>query len=256
MSSGVLAGKAGRTGTPAALSVVDLHSYYGSSHVVKGLSFEVGPGRGMAILGRNGAGKSTTLRSVMGLVDKTTGSIRIDGVEVHRETPYRRARRGLALVFEDRRIFPDLTVAQNLEIPSAKTAQPHLSLDDIFDMFPLLSDMRARSGGTLSGGEQQMLAIARAVKAQPTVLLLDEPSEGLAPKIVEDLVVRIKSLREQLALSIVVAEHKQWFSREVTESVGVLASESGSMVFHGSWSDFDAHPEVTERYLSIGAADD
>lgn len=243
------------TDSQTALSVVDLHSYYGSSHVVKGLSFDVAPGQGMAILGRNGAGKSTTLRSLMGLLDKTTGSIRVNGVELHGRAPHQRARQGLALVFEERRIFPGLTVAQNLRVPSKKTAQSHLSLDDIFDMFPLLAGMKDQDGGTLSGGEQQMLAIARAVKPRPSVLLLDEPSEGLAPKIVEDLVIRIKTLREQLALAIVVAEHKQWFSREVTENVGVLASESGSMVFHDSWPNFDAQPDITERFLSVGTSD-
>lgn len=254
MTSGVLAKETSRAGTPAALSVVDLHSYYGSSHVVRGLSFDVAPGGGMAILGRNGAGKSTTMLSLMGLLDRTTGSVRMHGAEIQKEAAYRRARRGLALVFEDRRIFPGLSVAQNLDIPSVKTAKPHLTLTEIFDMFPMLADMRARDGGTLSGGEQQMLAIARAVKAKPSVLLLDEPSEGLAPKIVEQLVASIKGLREQLSLVVVVAEHKQWFSREVTESVGVLASESGSMVFHDRWSEFDAHPEVADRYLSLGSS--
>lgn len=256
MTSDSFADNTAHTETPTALSVVDLHSYYGSSHVVKGLSFDVAPGEGMAILGRNGAGKSTTMRSLMGLLDKTTGSIRVNGVEMHRQAPHQRARQGLALVFEERRIFPGLTVAQNLGVPSKKTAQPHLALDEIFDMFPLLAGMRDRDGGTLSGGEQQMLAIARAVKARPSVLLLDEPSEGLAPKIVEDLVIRIKTLREQLALAVIVAEHKQWFSREVTETVGVLASESGSMVFHDDWPNFDAQPDITERYLSVGATDD
>jgi ABC-type branched-subunit amino acid transport system ATPase component len=253
MTAGKLAQDAQGATPPAALSVGDLHAYYGSSHVVKGLSFDVAPGHGMAILGRNGAGKSTTMRSVMGLIDKTAGIVRMNGVEVQREPSYRRARRGLALVFEDRRIFPGLSVAQNLEIPSGKTAHAHLTLADVFDMFPMLADMRARDGGTLSGGEQQMLAIARAVKARPSVLLLDEPSEGLAPRIVEELIDSIKGLREQLSLAVVVAEHKQWFSREVTESVGVLASESGSMVFQGRWNDFDAHPEVAERYLSLGS---
>lgn len=205
---------------------------------------------------RNGAGKSTTLRSLMGLVEKTTGSILLNGIEVSRQAAHQRARNGLALVFEERRIFPGLTVAQNLGVPSKKSARAHLSIDEVFDMFPLLAGMRHRDGGTLSGGEQQMLAIARAVKARPSVLLLDEPSEGLAPKIVEDLVVRIKTLREQLAVAVVVAEHKQWFSREVTETVGVLASESGSMVFHDSWQNFDARPEITDRYLSAGASDE
>ena len=243
----------GNTGVPpAAFAVSDLHAYYGSSHVVQGLDFEVPRASGMAILGRNGAGKSTTLRSVMGLLSKTTGKVLLNGAEVQREAPYERARRGLALVFEDRRIFPGLTVSQNLEMPSQKSAQKHLSLDETYDMFPLLADMRSRDGGRLSGGEQQMLAIARAVRARPSVLLLDEPSEGLAPTIVEDLVDIIKDLRRQLSLTVVVAEHKQWFSREVTETVGVLASESGTMVFKGSWAAFDDQPDVAERYLSLG----
>lgn len=254
MTADMMTQKTRGAAAPAALSVTDLHAYYGSSHVVKGLSFDVAPGHGMAILGRNGAGKSTTMRSVMGLLDRTSGTVRMHGVEVQREAAYRRARRGLALVFEDRRIFPGLTVEQNLDIPSSRTERPQLSSAEIFDMFPMLGDMRARDGGTLSGGEQQLLAIARAVKARPSVLLLDEPSEGLAPRIVEELMQSIKGLREQLSLAVVVAEHKQWFSREVTESVGVLASESGSMVYQGTWDDFDARPEIAERYLSLGSA--
>jgi branched-chain amino acid transport system ATP-binding protein len=247
------AGGPAEPGVPA-LEVVDLQSHYGRSHVVRGIHFEVQPGSGMALLGRNGAGKSTTMRSLMGLLDRSTGQVRLNGQEIHGDPPYTRARRGLALVFEDRRIIPGLSVAENLSLPSQRGANKHLSLDEIYDMFPLLAKLRSRDGGTLSGGEQQMLAIARAVKPQPSVLLLDEPSEGLAPKIVEELVERIKDLRRLLSLAIVVAEHKQWFSREVTETMGVLASESGSMVFQGSWSDFDAHPEVAERYLSLGAS--
>jgi branched-chain amino acid transport system ATP-binding protein len=240
-------------GVPA-LEVVDLQSYYGRSHVVRGIHFDVQPGSGMALLGRNGAGKSTTMRSLMGLLDRSTGQVRLGGQDVHGQPPYVRARRGLALVFEDRRIIPGLSVSENLNLPSRRSAGEHLSLDEIYDMFPLLARLRSRDGGTLSGGEQQMLAIARAVRPKPSVLLLDEPSEGLAPKIVEELVVRIKDLRRLLSLAIVVAEHKQWFSREVTETMGLLASESGRMVFQGSWSDFDAHPEVADRYLSLGSS--
>lgn len=235
------------------LEVHNLHAYYGRSHVVRGLDFTIPLGHGMALLGRNGAGKSTTMKSIMGLLARSTGAVVLHGEEVHREAPQKRARRGLALVFEDRRIFPNLTITENLQIPSKGSRAP-LSLDEIFAMFPLLADMRARPAGTLSGGEQQMLAIARAVRPRPSVLLLDEPSEGLAPKIVDDLVERIKHLRKQLDLTVLVAEHKQWFSREVTETVGVLASESGGMVFQGTWADFDAQPEIQERYLSLGAA--
>ncbi|TQN42804.1 amino acid/amide ABC transporter ATP-binding protein 2 (HAAT family) [Blastococcus colisei] len=256
MSTEAIQGQSATEPGSVAFALGDLHAYYGSSHVVKGLNFEVGRGHGMAILGRNGAGKSTTLRSGMGLLAKTTGTVMLNGTDVQRESPYKRARRGLALVFEDRRIFPGLTVTQNLEVPSQKTASKQLALDDVYDMFPLLAGMRTRDAGRLSGGEQQMLAIARAVRARPSVLLLDEPSEGLAPRIVEDLVDTIKDLRRQLSLTIVVAEHKQWFSREVTETVGVLASESGTMVFQGRWDEFDAHPEVAERYLSLGTNHD
>lgn len=241
--------------TEPALAVSDLHSYYGRSHVVRGLNFQVPPGHGMALLGRNGAGKSTTLRSIMGLLAKTTGSVSLNGRDVGSDPPHSRARRGLALVFEDRRIFPGLSVSENIELASRKSEQEHLSLDEIYDMFPMLAGLRSRDGGTLSGGEQQMLSIARAVRPRPTVLLMDEPSEGLAPRIVEDLVVRIRDLRRELSLAIVVAEHKQWFSREVTEAVGVLASEAGNMVFQGNWADFDADPEVADRYLSLGSSD-
>lgn len=254
MSTAAMQDSGGVAVAPAAFAVNDLHAYYGSSHVVKGLDFEVPRGHGMALLGRNGAGKSTTLKSAMGLLPKTTGRVLLDGDEVQRQPSYERARRGLALVFEDRRIFPELTVSQNLAIPSQKSKEKHLSLDELYDMFPLLASMRSRDGGRLSGGEQQMLAIARAIRARPSVLLLDEPSEGLAPKIVDDLVETIKDLRRQLSLTVVVAEHKQWFSREVTETVGVLASESGTMVFQGSWADFDAHPDVADRYLSLGSS--
>lgn len=236
-----------------ALRVDDLHCYYGQSHIVRGLSLELPAGHGMALLGRNGAGKSTTMKGIAGLLARTEGSVHLDGEDVSKVPVHQRARRGLALVFEERRVFAGLTVSENLQV-AAKGAQDPLTLSEIFDMFPLLADFRARDAGTLSGGEQQMLAIARAVRPRPTVLLLDEPSEGLAPKIVDDLMVRIKDLRKQLGLSVIVAEHKQWFSREVTESMGVLASESGSMVFQGSWTDFDADPGIADRYLSLGKA--
>ena len=245
----------GRGRVPAealALQVEDLHCYYGKAHVVRGLDFSVGAGQGMALLGRNGAGKSTTMKAVMGLLLGTAGRVHLHGKSLAADSAHARARQGLALVFEDRRVFPGLTVSENLQI-AKKGASTPLTLDEVYDMFPLLADMRERDAGTLSGGEQQMLAIARAVRPRPTVLLLDEPSEGLAPKIVDDLVVRIQQLRQQLGLAVVVAEHKQWFSREVTETMAVLASESGRTVFHGAWADFDERPEVAERYLSLGA---
>lgn len=239
----------------SALTVENLHCYYGQSHVVRGLDLAIPAGHGMALLGRNGAGKSTTMKGIAGLLSRATGTVRLAGKDVTHQTAYRRARHGLALVFEERRVFAGLSVEENLGV-AAKGGGDPIPLDDIFDMFPLLADFRARDAGTLSGGEQQMLAIARAVRPKPSVLLLDEPSEGLAPKIVEDLILRIKELRKQLGVTVLVAEHKQWFSREVTESMGVLASESGGMVFQGSWDEFDAHPEVADRYLSLGHAND
>lgn len=236
------------------LSVKDLHGYYGNSHVIRGLTFDVARGGGLALLGRNGAGKSTTMRALMGLLDACPGSIELDGEGIDTQPTHRRAKRGISLVFEDRRVIPGLTVEENIELAAWRAKTELLSNDDIYATFPKLADLRAREASHLSGGEQQMLAIARAIKVKPLVLLLDEPSEGLAPRIVEDLVGSIGRLRHDLGVAVVVAEHKQWFSREVTDRLGVLAAESGQMVFSGTWDDFDAHPHIAETYLSLGSA--
>ena len=236
------------------LRVEDLHGYYDKSHVIRGVSFEIAPGGGMALLGRNGAGKTTTMRAVMGLLSAAPGIVEVDGERVDHRPVHARAKRGLALVFEDRRVIPGLTVEQNIELPAWRSSGELISNDDIYEIFPKLGDIRARDAGHLSGGEQQMLAIGRAIKVRPRVLLLDEPSEGLAPRIVEDLVESIQRLRRDLDVAILVAEHKQWFSREVAEGVGVVSSQAGRLVFNGTWSQFDAHPEIANTHLSLGSA--
>lgn len=233
------------------LVVSDVDAYYGTSRAIQGLGFEVASGTGLTLLGRNGAGKTTTFRAIMGLMQRATGRVELDGEDISGLRPFQRARRGLGLVFEDRRVFPDLTVEQNLALgtQSAGDREP-ASLEDIYALFPRLRDRLAQRAGTLSGGEMQALAIARAVRGRPKVLMLDEPSEGLAPLLVDRLITEIQTLRASFGLTTVVAEHKQWFARECTEAVAVL--NTGRLVFIGSWEEFDANSEELERHLTVG----
>ena len=205
------------------LQVADLNSHYGPAHILFDVALEVGEGEVVALLGRNGAGKSTTFRSIVGLVEHRTGRIVFEGKDVSREPTHAIVRRGLGYVPEERRIFTDLTVDENLEVgrqPMRPNA-PHWTREKLFTLFPNLGEMRNRPGGRMSGGEQQMLTIARTLMGNPSLVLLDEPSEGLSPKIVEQMVEAILTMKQE-GVSIVVSEQNLHFARLISDRAYII----------------------------------
>jgi branched-chain amino acid transport system ATP-binding protein len=214
----------------ALLETHDLHTAYGLSRVLFGVSLEVRAGECVCLLGRNGVGKSTTMRSIMGLTPPQSGRVRFNGTDITGWAPYRIARAGLGFVPEDRRIFADLTVWENLDVARRTAAATGFTLERVFDLFPKLRELTDRQGGHLSGGEQQMLTIARTLMGNPQLLLLDEPSEGLAPIVVDHLRDQIARLRRE-GLTILLAEQNTEFSLSLADRVYVL--EKGSIKFSG-----------------------
>jgi len=236
-------------GTTKTLEVQNLSAYWGTARAVEDVSFSVGSSEGIALLGRNGMGKSTTLRSLLGVGPRVEGGILMDGKDITGMASHRRARAGMSLVFEDRKVLPHITVEENIRMGQrAASGRTAPTVDEVYGGFPLLADLRNRIAGNLSGGEQQMLVLARAVTSAPRVLLLDEPVEGLAPVVVEQLVEAIRWVRTNLDLALVVAEHKLWFTRQCTERVLVLVD--GSVEFEGTWEDFDSDTRV-EGFLTV-----
>ena len=215
----------------ALLEARDLHTAYGLSRVLFGVSIDVAAGECVCLLGRNGVGKSTTMRSIMGLTPPQAGRVLFKGTDITGWAPYRVARAGIGFVPEDRRIFADLTVWENLDV-ARRTAvgDGAFTLDRVFDLFPKLRELTGRQGGHLSGGEQQMLTIARTLMGNPELLLLDEPSEGLAPIVVDHLREQIARLKHE-GLTILLAEQKTDFSLSHADRVYVL--EKGSLRFSG-----------------------
>ena len=211
----------------ALLDVHEIHTAYGLSRVLFGISVDVRPGECVCLLGRNGVGKSTTMRSIIGLTPPQAGRVTWKGTDITGWPPYRVARAGIGFVPEDRRIFADLTVWENLDV--ARKPGPW-SVERVFDLFPKLRDLSSRNGGYLSGGEQQMLTIARTLMGNPELLLLDEPSEGLAPLVVDHLLEQIARLKRE-GLTILLAEQNVEFSLALAERVYVL--EKGSIRFSG-----------------------
>lgn len=232
------------------LEVDNLHAYYGDSHILHGVSLRSYPG-GVALLGRNGAGKSTLLKSIMGAGPRTTGAIRFGDQSIARLPVHRRVQLGLALVPEDRRIFPHLTVAGNLSIARDSSPSPDRAhdLDWAYRAFPMLEPLKNRPGAHLSGGQQQLLAVARALIGRPHFMLLDEPTEGLAPVIVEDLAQRVSTVVQEQGAGLLLAEQNIWFARQCTSHVYLI--DSGAIVFDGDWQEFDHRPEIRERYLGV-----
>jgi branched-chain amino acid transport system ATP-binding protein len=233
----------------AKLSVAGLNAAYGRAHILFDVSLEVGAGQALALIGRNGAGKSTTLRAILGLIANRSGAIIFDDADVSRLAPYEIARRGLGYVPEDRRIFFDLTVEENLEVgrQSPRVGAPRWTAERLFEIFPNLRETRARLGGRLSGGEQQMLAIARTLMGNPSLVLLDEPSEGLAPKIVEQMIAAILEMKRE-GLSLLISEQNLHFARLVADRVAVI--EKGRIRFAGTMGEFDARPDIRDAYLA------
>jgi ABC-type branched-subunit amino acid transport system ATPase component len=234
---------------PPLLQLEDIHTFYGKSHIIQGVSFNVQAQECVALLGRNGAGKTTTLRSVIGLVPPRGGRIVFNGKPINGLKPHEISRRGIGYVPEDRQIFASLTVLENLTISiQPKRAAGPWNLDRVFAVLPSLADRRKNRGSQLSGGEQQMLSIARALMTNPEILLLDEPSEGLAPLIVEKLLEMIQSLK-QGGLTIVLVEQDVEATRGVADRYCIL--QQGQLVYQGDHAEFWSRPELQEKFLGV-----
>jgi len=230
------------------LEVEDLHAYYGKSHVLQGISFHVASGEIVSLLGRNGAGRSTTIRTIMGQV-RSTGSIRFKGERIETLKPHEIARRGLGYVPEDREIFPGITVRENLLLgikPGARRSR--WSLDDMFEIFPLLRDRADAPGAVLSGGEQQMLTICRTLMGDPELIMVDEPTEGLAPM----MVALVRALLEKIAargVAILMIEQKLTIALAISHRVYVMGH--GRIVFEGTPEALRAAGEVRKEWLEV-----
>jgi branched-chain amino acid transport system ATP-binding protein len=234
---------------PALLEVADIHTYYGTSHVLFGVSLEVQPGEVVALLGRNGVGKTTTLHSIMGVTPPRQGSIRFRGQEIARKRPYQVARLGISLVPAGRRIFPTLSVRENLEIAHNAPAEGghNWTLAEIYDFFPRLKERETHRGSQLSGGEQQMLAIGRALLGNPDFLLLDEPAEGLSPLVVQLLRDILRRLRDT-GLTMLVCEQNLAFALAVSDRGYIL--DKGEVKYAGPVADLRHDPEA-RSYLAF-----
>ena len=232
------------------LNVDRINVFYGTSQVLFNLSFDVQPGETLALLGRNGAGKSTTMKTIAGVLKAKSGDITLNDASITQRPSHLIARAGIGFVPEDRQIFPDLTVQDNLDIAIKRGAkgQDDWSLDRVYSMLPLLEPLKDRLGGQLSGGEQQMLTVGRALMGNPDVLLLDEPSEGLAPIMVQKIGDLIHALK-QLGKTIVLAEQNLHFCLGLADRAVVI--DKGMDVFCGTIAELNTNADIKQRYLSV-----
>ncbi len=237
------------------LDVRALCAWYGAAQILFGVELHVGRGEVVALMGRNGAGKSTTLKALMGMLDKRSGTLSFMGRDISRSSPHQVAQRGLGFVPEDRRIFTDLTVEENLEVgrqPARRwpdgSAAPSWTPRRLYALFPNLGEMPTRPGGRMSGGEQQMLTVARTLMGNPYLVLLDEPSEGVAPVIVEQMARMIVELKGE-GVSILLSEQNMHFAELVSDRAYVL--EKGQIRFAGAMTELAANDEVRRAYLSV-----
>jgi branched-chain amino acid transport system ATP-binding protein len=232
------------------LAVHDVHAYYGRAHILAGVAFEVTRGEVVVLLGRNGAGKSTTMKSIMGLVPPAAGHITFEGTDIAGRQPFEIVRLGLGYVPEDRRVFAELTVMENLEVGRRppRAGAPQWTPEKLFALFPNLARMRERPGGQMSGGEQQMLTIARTLMGNPSLVLLDEPSEGLAPVIVEQMAKTIHDLKRE-GMTVLLSEQNLHFARAVADRALII--EKGRIRFTGTMAALMADEAVRGQYLSV-----
>ncbi len=232
------------------LEVEGLDAFYGASQILFGVGLTLYEGQTVALLGRNGAGKSTTMKSIAGIVPPRRGHVRVRGKDVTSRRPHVAARAGLAYVPEDRQVFPDHSVQDNLLIASKRgpDGQDHWTIDRIWSVFPLLERLRTRTAGRLSGGEQQLLAIARALMGNPIVLLLDEPSEGLAPIIVAQIGGLLRDLRAQGA-TVLLAEQNMHFCLGIASDSVVI--DRGHIVYRAAIAELRGNDDVRRRYLAM-----
>jgi branched-chain amino acid transport system ATP-binding protein len=234
------------------LSLRDVHTYYGKSHILHGVSLEVGPGEVVGLLGRNGVGKSTTLKSVMGLAPPASGHVSFEGRDITGLAPHHLARLGIAWVPEDRRIFRLLSVMENLRTGLDRTgvddARRATLLDKVYAAFPVLRDRRDQAGGTLSGGEQQMLAIARAMMLEPKIILLDEPTEGLMPRMVSQIREIVEVLHRE-GVAILLVEQNVALTLAVSSRVYIM--EKGVVRHQAPAAELRADQAVIHQYLGV-----
>jgi len=246
----VIAGASSGTAPPPMLELADVHAYYGRAHILADVTLAVGRGEVVVLLGRNGAGKTTTLKTIIGLVPIARGEIRFGGRRIDGWPPYRIASSGLGYVPEDRRIFTELTVTQNLDVgrQPPRPGAPVWTPEKLFALFPNLAEMQHRPGGRTSGGEQQMLTIARTLMGNPSCILLDEPSEGLAPVIVDQMAAAIKELKSE-GVAVLLSEQNLRFATEVADRAYII--EKGRIRFSGTIAELAANAEVRNTYLAV-----
>ncbi|MGB5182789.1 MAG: ABC transporter ATP-binding protein [Xanthobacteraceae bacterium] len=232
--------------------VENVHTYYGKSHILHGVSLDVAPGEVVGLLGRNGVGKSTTLKTIMGLVRPSQGTVRFEGFSTNGAPPHKLARLGIAYVPEDRRIFRLLTVMENLRTGLDRNGVTEdrraMLLEKAFTYFPVLKERRTQAGGTLSGGEQQMLAIARAMMLEPKIILLDEPTEGLMPRMVSQIRNIIEVLHNE-GVAILLVEQNVPLTLEASERVYIM--EKGVVRHHCAAAELDIHHPIIKQYLGV-----
>src|SRR6056300_191525 len=232
------------------LSLQSINSFYGKAHVLRNLSFDVPRGEVVALLGRNGAGKSTTMKSIMQIVQTASGDITFQGQSISNLQSYKIAKLGVGYVPEDRRVFTDLTVMENLIVGQqpARDGAVNWTIEMLFDLFPNLAERRNNRGKALSGGEQQMLTIARTLMGNPNFVLLDEPSEGIAPVIVEQMAQVIQTLKDE-GLTVLLSEQNLHFAKAVANAVIVI--EGGEKKFDGSIEELNQNPQIKDKYLAV-----
>jgi branched-chain amino acid transport system ATP-binding protein len=232
------------------LEIGRLDAYYGRAHILQGIGFSMGRGEVLALMGRNGAGKSTTMKAVMGLVPPAGGTVTFEGRRVDGREPFEIARMGIGYVPEDRRVFSELSVMENLSVAQRppRPDAPQWTPERLFALFPNLGRMRDRAGGAMSGGEQQMLTIARTLMGNPKLVLLDEPSEGLAPVIVEQMAKTILALKAA-GLSVLISEQNLHFASNVADRATII--EKGMIRFTGTMDELKANEAIRTQYLSV-----
>jgi branched-chain amino acid transport system ATP-binding protein len=235
----------------AQLEVENIHTFYGTSHILFGVSLKVIRGECVCLLGRNGVGKTTTLKTIIGLADARQGTITYDGKDLTGLPPYEIARMGIGYVPDERLIFPDLTVRENLEIAAKEPLGSEIapwSVKRIYELFPILEPLDGSPAGYLSGGEQQMLTCGRTLMGNPSLMLLDEPVEGLAPVVVQEVTQQIKRLKKT-GLTILFAEQNIRFATEISDRAYVI--EGGRVRYEGTMAELEQQPEIKEKYLMI-----
>ncbi len=236
------------SGEPALLEVEGLNTYYGDSHILKDLSFHIGRGETVALLGRNGVGKTTTLKSLVGWVPPRSGRVTFDGRNVTGQEMMKNARMGMSLVPEERRIFTNLTVLENLKLAQVTARRPGWSLRDVYERFPRLEERAANKGDEISGGEKQMLAIARALLQDTQLLLLDEPTEGLAPLIVREVEAIVREIKAK-GMTILLVEQNFYSALAVADRCYII--DQGTIKYEGTPLELRGNTEVLGRYLHV-----